>query len=117
MQLADITEWRGDDVVDIGGEKIGTLEVVYYDAETDEPLFLGLKAGLLPPHLTFVPVAGLSVGKHRLVTDQAKSVVRSAPTIGLADELPEDLEPKIFEHYEIPYHPAKSPSGRRLARR
>ncbi|MGH7904372.1 MAG: PRC-barrel domain-containing protein [Candidatus Dormibacteraceae bacterium] len=117
VKLEDINQWRGEDVVDAGGEKIGTLEEIYYDSETDQPLFLGVKVGLLSPHLTFVPFQGLSVGKEHLLTDQAKSQVKSAPTLALNAELPQEEEAKIFDHYHLDYTRGSTPTGKRLIRR
>jgi len=37
FEAKDIREWRGGDVVDSGGSKIGTLESVYVDTATDDP--------------------------------------------------------------------------------
>ena len=33
----DLAEWRGRELVDSSGKRIGKLEGVYYDVETDEP--------------------------------------------------------------------------------
>ncbi|HZD64861.1 MAG TPA: PRC-barrel domain-containing protein [Acidimicrobiales bacterium] len=115
--VEDISQWRGDDVVDPGGEKIGKLEAIYYDAQTDEAVFFGVKTGFLGHRLHFVPVQGASVGKGYVVVDHARSVVRNAPTIDMGMELPADEEPKIFEFYGMAYTPGSSPSGKRLFRR
>lgn len=48
----DINQWRGQDVVDPGGDKIGKLEEIYYDSDTDQPVFLGVKTGHMSHHLT-----------------------------------------------------------------
>ena len=39
FEAGDIREWRGHDVVDSGGHKIGVLESVYVDTATDSPSF------------------------------------------------------------------------------
>jgi hypothetical protein len=43
----NITEWRGKNLVDRDGEKIGKLEDVYVDVETDEPMFGTVKESLI----------------------------------------------------------------------
>ena len=35
----EFTEWRGKDLVDRDGDKIGKLQDVYVDVETDEAMF------------------------------------------------------------------------------
>jgi len=39
FEAADIREWRGHDVVDAEGHKIGELEAVYVDTGTDQSAF------------------------------------------------------------------------------
>ena len=51
----DIGEWHGKTLVDRDGERIGKLEDVYVDVETNEPMFGTVKEGLIGRHLTFVP--------------------------------------------------------------
>ena len=46
----NIGEWQGKDLVDHEGEKIGKLEDVYVDVETDEPMFGTVKEGLIGRH-------------------------------------------------------------------
>ena len=58
----NIAEWHGKDLVDRDGEKIGKLEDVYVDVETDEPMFGTVKEGSFGRHLTFVPLSGLTIG-------------------------------------------------------
>ena len=51
FEAANIREWRGHDVVDAQGRKIGALEAVYVDTGTDLPSFGTVKVGLVrqPP--------------------------------------------------------------------
>jgi hypothetical protein len=58
-----IADWHGKQLVDIDGDKIGKLEDVYVDVETDEPMFGTVKEGVIGRHLTFVPLVGITIGK------------------------------------------------------
>jgi len=58
----DIGEWHGKEMVDRDGERIGKLEDVYVDVESDEPMFGTVKEGLIGRHLTFLPPAGITIG-------------------------------------------------------
>ena len=49
----------GKMLIDCDGEKIGKLQDVYVDVETDAPQFVTVKEGFLDRHLTFVPVGGM----------------------------------------------------------
>jgi hypothetical protein len=50
----NVAEWRGKLLVDLNGAKIGKLQDVYVDVETDEPQFATVKGGLIGRHLTVV---------------------------------------------------------------
>ena len=115
--MSDIREWRGHDVLDLDGHKIGTLESVYVDVATDEPYFATVTVGLpTRRRLVFVPLNGSIVGPGYVQTAYTKSVVKSAPAIGTDDVLPAENEAAVFAHYELPY--AQGAGGeRRLARR
>jgi sporulation protein YlmC with PRC-barrel domain len=39
FEADDIRDWRGKDVVDADGSKIGTLEAVYFDTAMHLPTF------------------------------------------------------------------------------
>jgi sporulation protein YlmC with PRC-barrel domain len=44
-QHQNIAEWHGKTLVDRDGQKIGKLQDVYVDVETDEPMFGTVKEG------------------------------------------------------------------------
>jgi uncharacterized protein YrrD len=114
----DLAEWHGKDLVDRDGDKIGKLEDVYVDVETDEPMFGTVKEGHLGRHLTFVPLGGLTIGPDDLQARVSKEQVKSAPNIELeGDELSQADEATLYDHYQLSYTPPATKSGRRLARR
>ncbi len=61
----NLAEWRGKDVLDNDGDKIGKLEDVYVDTESDEQLFGTVKEGFVSRHLTFVPLRDAEVTPGR----------------------------------------------------
>jgi PRC-barrel domain len=114
----NIAEWRGKTLVDRSGDKIGKLEDVYVDVETDEPVFGTVKEGVFGRHLTFVPMAGLTIGPDELRVAVSKEQVKDAPNIEReGDELSSADESVLYHHYELNYSPPTTASGRRLARR
>ncbi|MET9557128.1 PRC-barrel domain-containing protein [Streptomyces sp. NPDC006645] len=117
INSADIREWRGHDVVDADGRKIGSLEAVYVDTRTDEPAVATVIVGMPTRHrLVFVPLAGAVVGPGYVRVGYSKTVVKDAPSMGTDDVLPAEDEKAVFSHYDLPYEPG--PSGeRQLARR
>jgi sporulation protein YlmC with PRC-barrel domain len=114
----NVADWHGKTLVDRDGEKIGKLEDVYVDVETDEPQFATVKEGLIGRHLTFVPLGGVKVGPDELQVAVSKDQVKNAPNIELrGEELSQADESALYHHYELNYTPPDISSGRRLARR
>jgi sporulation protein YlmC with PRC-barrel domain len=114
----NVAEWHGKLLVDRDGEKIGKLQDVYVDVETDEPQFATVKEGFISRHLTFVPLGGITVGPDELRVVVSKQQVESAPNIEQhGDELSQADESALYHHFELNYTPIETESGRRLARR
>ena len=114
----DIGEWHGKELVDRHGQRIGNLEDVYGDVETNEPMFGTVKEGLIGRHLTFVPLAGITIGPDNLQVTISKEEVKTAPNIELhGDELSTADESTLYHHSQLNYTPPDTERGRRLARR
>jgi len=117
FEAGDIREWRGHDVVDDRGHKIGVLEAIYVDTATDQPFFATVTVGLpTRRRLVFAPLTGATVGPGYLKITQPKDLVKKAPSIDVDGELPATDEPGIFAHYELDYAPGAG-GERRLGRR
>lgn len=118
MTHANIAEWHGKDLIDSAGEKIGKLQDVYVDVETDEPMFGTVKEGFIGRHLTFVPLPGVTTGPDYLQVTVSADAVKAAPNIEMhGDELSQADESRLYHHYEMNYTAPTTESGRRLARR
>jgi PRC-barrel domain len=114
----NVADWRGKLLLDRYGEKIGKLQEVYVDVETDEPQFGTVKEGFIGRHLTFVPLGGITVGPDELRVAVSKEQVAAAPNIEQqGDELSQADESALYHHFELNYTPPETESGRRLARR
>jgi hypothetical protein len=114
----NVAEWHGKMLIDSAGEKIGKLQDVYVDVETDEPQFATVKEGFIGRHLTFVPLGGITVGPDELQVAVTKEQVESAPNIEQhGEELSQADESALYHHFELNYTAPDTESGRRLARR
>jgi hypothetical protein len=117
FEAANIREWRGQDVVDAQGHKIGELEAVYVDTATDLPSFGTVTVGMPTRHrLVFVPIDHAIVGPGYVKVPYDKKQVKDAPSIGTDGELPAGDEEAVFKHYLLAYEPGAG-GERRLARR
>ena len=114
----NIAEWHGKTLVDRDGQKIGKLQDVYVDVETEEPMFGTVKEGFIGRHLTFVPRGGIKVGPDELQVAVTREQIKAAPNIEQhGEELSQADESALYHHYELNYTPPNTASGRRLARR
>ena len=114
----DLSAWRGRDLIDRGGERIGTLEDVYFDIETDQPQFGTVKEGFLDRHLTFVPLTSITIGPDSIQVAVTNQLVKDAPSMeNEGDALTQADEALLYHYYQLVYTPSSNPSGRRLARR
>lgn len=117
FEAESIRLWRGHDVVDSDGSKVGELEAIYVDTATDEPAFATIKVGLPGRHrLVFVPLTGATVGPGYVKVRYDKKLVKDAPSIQTDGELPAADEEPVFAHYGLSYRPGAG-GERRLARR
>ncbi len=115
--VENIRDWRGKDVLDPDKEKIGKLAEVYFDAETDQAMFLVVRTGHLSHHYVFVPAGGVTTSPDHLTVGVTKEAVKTAPSIEPGGELSDADEAQVFRYYGFDYAPAATPSGRRLVRR
>jgi PRC-barrel domain len=114
----NVADWHGKLLVDVDGERIGKLEDVYVDVETDVPQFATVKEGFISRHLTFVPLGGIKAGPDALQVAVTKEQVAAAPNIEQHGEgLSQADESSLYHHFELNYTPPNIESGRRLARR
>jgi len=113
----NIRDWRDHDVVDSTGDKIGSLESVYFDTATDSATFATVQIGIPGRRrLVFAPLIGAVVAPKYVKLQFDKKTIKDAPSIDLDGELASESEPAVFEHYGLPY--ALGVNGeRRLGRR
>jgi sporulation protein YlmC with PRC-barrel domain len=117
MVHAKLGDWRGKDVLDRDGEKIGKLEDVYVDTETDVEEFGTIKEGLISKHLTFVPLDDVTAAPDYLQVQVSKSLVKDAPNMDTDAEISTLDEAGLYRYYGMAYAEPATPSGRRLGKR
>lgn len=117
FEAENIGDWRGHDVVDVDGHKIGRLESIYVDTSTDLPAFGTVTVGLAGrQRLVFVPLDRAKVGPGHLKVFYGRKLVKDAPSIDTDGELPATGEEAVFTHYGLAYQPGTG-GERRLGRR
>jgi uncharacterized protein (TIGR02271 family) len=102
-EITHAYDWNGRTVVASDGEKIGKIDDLYLDHQSDRPEWASVHTGLFGSKRSFVPLAGATPQGEDVRVPVFKDQVKSAPGIEPDGELSEQEEIALFEHYDIPY--------------
>jgi uncharacterized protein (TIGR02271 family) len=102
---------RGSTVVSRDGEKIGSVEDIYLDRETEEPEWAMVRTGLFGPRGTFVPLAEATMQGSDIAVPYGKDQVKSAPNMDPDGELSQEQEAELYGHYGLDYADDRSDTG------
>ncbi|MGI8593907.1 MAG: PRC-barrel domain-containing protein, partial [Solirubrobacteraceae bacterium] len=101
MEIEQIEEWKGQNVVDRDGEKIGRLEDVYFEAGSPEPVLGCVKTGMLGRRHILVPLAGASLSRDHLRVAYQRDQVTGGPQAEPGATLEAGQEQELARHYDI----------------
>jgi uncharacterized protein (TIGR02271 family) len=96
-------DWQGRTLTDRNGDKIGTIDSLYVDNQTDKPEWALVNSGLFSSKASFVPLAGASPRGDDVMADVEVQQVKDSPKMSSGDELSEQEEAELFRHYGIEY--------------
>lgn len=98
-EVERIEDWRGADLVDKDGEKIGTLEEVYAPGADAEPGVGTVKVGTFrSKHLAF-PLEGATVGRDHVRVKWSKEQIEAAPALNDDGEISDSEAASSFQHF------------------
>jgi len=109
--INQVTSWRGEKLHGAGGEKLGTIEEIYLDEETEKPEWFAVKTGLFGSRVSFVPVAEASQAEGHVVVPYDKDQVKGAPHAEPDGALSQQEEAALYRHYGLQYSEAGSDTG------
>ncbi|WP_084132370.1 PRC-barrel domain-containing protein [Actinocatenispora sera] len=113
---ADPSGWRGKEVLLRDGDRLGKLVDVYYDADSDDPVFLCVKPRLFSSKQLLVPADKVHETPAGLTVDWSEDDVRGAPTTKPGVGLSGVEELRVFRHYGMEFTLSTADNGRRLVR-
>jgi hypothetical protein len=99
LQKDEILRYRGETLHDRDGDKIGSIEEIYLDAETDQPEWALVHTGLFGTKRTFVPIGDATERDGTLVVPYGKGTVKDAPDIEANGQLSKTEEAELHRHY------------------
>ena len=94
-------QFRGEDLHDREGEKLGGIEEIYLDAETNEPEWALVHTGLFGTKRTFVPLHEAEERDGTLTVPIDKATVKEAPKVEANGQISRQEEQDLFSHYGI----------------
>jgi uncharacterized protein (TIGR02271 family) len=100
MSNVRLDELRGETVYDDAGDKIGSVEEIFYDPATSRPEWVGIGTGLLGTKRVLVPVEGSRVTDDGLMVAYPKDHVKDGPDVD-EDELTAEHEQQLIAHYGL----------------
>lgn len=95
----DVETLRGEDVIAVGGEKVGSVEDLYIDTETGAPQWVLVDRGLLNMQHSLVPLVGAERAGDAVRVLFTKDAVNHAPSVDAGESLSTDDERQLYEHY------------------
>jgi uncharacterized protein (TIGR02271 family) len=113
LTMEQITRLRGADVYSTDGDKVGVVDQVYVDKDTQHPEWLGIGTGFLRTQRALVPVQGAQIqNEDTVVVSYSKQQIKDSPTMGkTGSELSQGDEAKLYSHYGLKYSERRSDSG------
>jgi hypothetical protein len=102
LNVEQIEEWAGQDVLDSEDERVGKLEDVFYSTAGGDAVFASVKSGLLGRHSNLVPLAGASVGRDYVRTAYTKAQIDDANSdVDAGGELSHESARQLSSAYGI----------------
>jgi uncharacterized protein (TIGR02271 family) len=111
IEREGILDSRGATVVDSDGDRIGTVEDIYLDQNTDEPEWVVVKTGLIGSRVSFVPLAEATQEGSDIRVPYDKDRVKGAPSMDPDGELSQAEEAELYSYYGLSYSEQSSDTG------
>jgi uncharacterized protein (TIGR02271 family) len=99
--LEETLAWRGQQLRGRDGEKIGTIEEIYLDSESNEPEWALVHTGMFGTKRSFVPLRDAEPSAEGIAVPHDKGRVKDAPGIDPDGELSHAEEDALYRHYGI----------------
>jgi uncharacterized protein (TIGR02271 family) len=90
-------------VIDSDGSKVGKIDTIFLDVETNKPEWAAVKTGMFGSKTTLVPLVNADATGDELRVPYSKDAIKSAPHHDPDVQLSNSDEAELFNHYGIPY--------------
>jgi uncharacterized protein (TIGR02271 family) len=111
-QITEAYDWRGREIIDADGDKVGTLEELFRDEDTQAPEWAVVRTGMFGTKLSFVPIQGAEPRGEDVQVLFSKAQIKDAPRIDDSDgQLSQDEEARLYEHYGVSQSDGRDTNG------
>ena len=107
----DVLSWRDRDLLDNDGDKIGSIDDIYLDRESNQPEWAVVTTGLFGMKRSFVPLQDAQPHEDGVRVPFEKAVVKDAPKVDPDGELSREEERTLYAHYGRDYADYDTGSG------
>lgn len=99
--LQEALGWSGFRVDDVYGARVGIVEDIYVDHETDTPCWILVKMGRFSDAHALLPVRDAVAGNGHVWIPYEKDLIRRAPQIAAGMPIAQELERALCVHYGV----------------
>lgn len=92
----------GADALDMQDDRIGEINQVYFDEQTDHPTWVSVRLGLLSGAEVLVPLEDAEWDERSLHVAVERRVAREAPRKEMDEPLTLEEQDRLYTHYGIP---------------
>ena len=103
QQTQDVLALRGQDLMSQDGDKLGTIEEIYLDTDTNQPEWALIVTGLFGTKQSFVPISNAGREDDAVTVPFDKATVKDAPKVDPDGRLSESEEQELYRHYGMDY--------------
>ena len=97
--MSDPNTMTGAPVTGGNGEKLGKVDAIYFDNDTDKPEWAAVKSGLFGSHVSLVPLAQGTWNNGTLAVPFGKDALKTAPHHDPDAALSPAEEDDLYRHY------------------
>lgn len=98
---AEALSWIGFRVDDVYGARIGVVEDIYVDHETDKPCWILVKMGRFSDSHALLPVQDVVAGTGHVWVPYEKDLIRRAPQVAAGMPVSKEREAELCAHYGV----------------
>ena len=99
--LQEALGWSGFRVDDVYGARVGIVEDIYVDHETDSPCWILVKMGRFSDAHALLPIRDAVAGNGHVWIPYEKDLIRRAPQVAAGMPISQELERSLCVHYGV----------------